>query len=359
MRRAEPLHPAALLVDQDRGVVAADDLAKICNKRATCVGRLDVALEQDQAPRAAASRRNARSSCGERRAGQAGDESARRHRRGLACAARAGSSKRQWHQLLWTTHWPPAAFRLLQSWIACSRRGERSDHGAVVGALVAEIGAADHGWRSPSTLEYLACRLRNEACASASLRCEDDLHQIAAVAGRSAGAARRRRSRCGARRGRRAGASGASGASDSGALRLGGGLRGAAGRRAAARRAAARGRRSASSTGAIGGRRRTRRAAGWRRRGAGAAICGCGGRSVRLVRADRDGADPLGLGQHARRRWRGRAARRCRSAAAPRRSARPGPRRRRCATASLSSTGCSSRDHDLFVLAAVAERGRS
>ena len=51
MRRAEALHPAALLVDQNRRVGAAHGRTKISDQRATCVGRLDIALEEDEAPR--------------------------------------------------------------------------------------------------------------------------------------------------------------------------------------------------------------------------------------------------------------------------------------------------------------------
>ena len=51
MRRPEPLHPAALLVDQDRRVVAADRLAqRFADQPRTCSGRLDIALEKDEAP---------------------------------------------------------------------------------------------------------------------------------------------------------------------------------------------------------------------------------------------------------------------------------------------------------------------
>lgn len=50
MRRPHPLHPAALLVDQDRRL-AAQRLAKIGGQAAQLIGRLDVAGEEDEAPR--------------------------------------------------------------------------------------------------------------------------------------------------------------------------------------------------------------------------------------------------------------------------------------------------------------------
>ncbi len=50
VRRAHPLHPAALLVDQDRRVGPADRVAERGGQRAHLVGRADVALEQDEAP---------------------------------------------------------------------------------------------------------------------------------------------------------------------------------------------------------------------------------------------------------------------------------------------------------------------
>ena len=50
MRRAETLHPPAFLIHQDRSI-AAYRLAKCIGQRADLTGRLDVALEQDEAER--------------------------------------------------------------------------------------------------------------------------------------------------------------------------------------------------------------------------------------------------------------------------------------------------------------------
>ena len=50
MRRPEPLHPAALLVDQD-GRIAAEFMESFTNKISDLSLVLNVALEQDQAPR--------------------------------------------------------------------------------------------------------------------------------------------------------------------------------------------------------------------------------------------------------------------------------------------------------------------
>ena len=61
MRRAQALHPAALLIDQHRRV-AADDVREILNQSMTHFVRvLNIALEKDE-PQGCASRRNARSS---------------------------------------------------------------------------------------------------------------------------------------------------------------------------------------------------------------------------------------------------------------------------------------------------------
>ncbi len=84
-------------------------------------------------PHGSASRRNARSSAVSVEAGKAGDESARRHRRGLAVAP--AGVKRASVQLRRTTHWPPAALRLLQNWTGLVAAAERPDHGAIVDAL--------------------------------------------------------------------------------------------------------------------------------------------------------------------------------------------------------------------------------
>ncbi|MGL3208210.1 hypothetical protein [Bradyrhizobium sp. BR 1433] len=50
MRRAEPLHPPAFLVDQDRGIGDADCGPEFPNKSRHLGRTLDVALEQNEAP---------------------------------------------------------------------------------------------------------------------------------------------------------------------------------------------------------------------------------------------------------------------------------------------------------------------
>ena len=51
MRRLQPRHPAALLVDQHRRVGAPDAAAQRADQRADLVGRLAIAREQDEAER--------------------------------------------------------------------------------------------------------------------------------------------------------------------------------------------------------------------------------------------------------------------------------------------------------------------
>ncbi len=51
VRRAQPRHPAAFLVDQDRRVVAADAAAQRGDQIAHLIGRAAVAAEQDEADR--------------------------------------------------------------------------------------------------------------------------------------------------------------------------------------------------------------------------------------------------------------------------------------------------------------------
>ena len=50
MRRAQPLHPAPLLVDQDRRVSRARSRPQFLNQRSNLSRRLDIALEEDEAP---------------------------------------------------------------------------------------------------------------------------------------------------------------------------------------------------------------------------------------------------------------------------------------------------------------------
>ena len=50
MRRPEPLHAAALLIDQHRRIGPADRRAELSDQPANLLGRRDVALEDDQPP---------------------------------------------------------------------------------------------------------------------------------------------------------------------------------------------------------------------------------------------------------------------------------------------------------------------
>ena len=50
VRRAQPLHPAPLLVDQDRRVSRARSRPQFLNQRSNLSRRLDIALEEDEAP---------------------------------------------------------------------------------------------------------------------------------------------------------------------------------------------------------------------------------------------------------------------------------------------------------------------
>ncbi|MNT44161.1 hypothetical protein D3C72_1806780 [compost metagenome] len=50
VRRAEALHPAAFLIDQDRGVGAAHAVAQVVNQRLNLIRTVHVAAEQDEAP---------------------------------------------------------------------------------------------------------------------------------------------------------------------------------------------------------------------------------------------------------------------------------------------------------------------
>ena len=50
MRRPEPLHAAAFLIDQHRRIGPADRLAKARDQPANLLGRLDIALEDDEPP---------------------------------------------------------------------------------------------------------------------------------------------------------------------------------------------------------------------------------------------------------------------------------------------------------------------
>jgi hypothetical protein len=50
MRRAEALHPATLLIDQDRRIALAEFPAQFANKPSDLRRRLDIPFEQDEAP---------------------------------------------------------------------------------------------------------------------------------------------------------------------------------------------------------------------------------------------------------------------------------------------------------------------
>jgi hypothetical protein len=49
-RRRQPLHAAAFLVDQDRRLGPADDLAEIADKLLDLLSRVAIAFEEDEAP---------------------------------------------------------------------------------------------------------------------------------------------------------------------------------------------------------------------------------------------------------------------------------------------------------------------
>ena len=115
MRRAQPLHPAALLIDQD-GRVTAEGGAEIVDQPAQRVGVRDIALEDDQTPGLGVAR-NWRSSSVS--AGPATPVMKARIAGRLACAAREGQARAA-PQFLWTMQLPPAAFRLEHIPAACS-----------------------------------------------------------------------------------------------------------------------------------------------------------------------------------------------------------------------------------------------
>src|ERR1043166_10155697 len=102
MRRAQPLHPPALLVDQDGSVGAADRITKIINQCTNLVRTADVAIvvsllaEENQAPWVGLAQE--RAFLGRYRgSGHIGDEGFDGHRRGLS-ARRKGvkAPMRRW-----------------------------------------------------------------------------------------------------------------------------------------------------------------------------------------------------------------------------------------------------------------------
>jgi hypothetical protein len=88
MRRSEPLHTSAFLVHQD-WCVAPDDLPKRIGQRSHLARISDIALEQDHAERRGVTQ-ELPLAIRDRHAGQADNECAGRHRRGLA---RAGNER--------------------------------------------------------------------------------------------------------------------------------------------------------------------------------------------------------------------------------------------------------------------------
>jgi hypothetical protein len=48
LRRLQPLHPSALLIDQDRRIGLADGCTQFLNQLSNLAGRVDIALEKDE-----------------------------------------------------------------------------------------------------------------------------------------------------------------------------------------------------------------------------------------------------------------------------------------------------------------------
>src|SRR5262249_19849448 len=91
MRRSEALDAAALLV-HEHGGITPDRVANRCREAAHLRRRGDVALEEDETPPPPAAQERALVGR-DRRTRKAGDESAYRHRRGLARACREGQAQ--------------------------------------------------------------------------------------------------------------------------------------------------------------------------------------------------------------------------------------------------------------------------
>ena len=91
MRRSEPLDAAAFLVHEHRRF-APDRVANRRRQAAHLCRRLDVALEENDPPRLALAQQRALGGR-HRRTRKPGDESAYRHRRGLARACRKGQAQ--------------------------------------------------------------------------------------------------------------------------------------------------------------------------------------------------------------------------------------------------------------------------
>ena len=77
-------------------------------------------------------------------------------------------------QLRCTMHWPPAVFRLTQNCVASSADRERSDLRAVVVPLARrDRRGGSRRCGRPARPGYFDCSMRNDDCASASLRCDE------------------------------------------------------------------------------------------------------------------------------------------------------------------------------------------
>ena len=51
MRRAQPLDPSPLLIDENKDVLSPDDQLEICNERSNLLRIVDVAPEQNETAR--------------------------------------------------------------------------------------------------------------------------------------------------------------------------------------------------------------------------------------------------------------------------------------------------------------------
>ena len=91
MRRLQPLHAPAFLVDQDRSI-APDRVTQRRHERAHLIGIGDIALEENEAPRLGFGQKRALVR-GELRAGDSSDKGADRHPRGLACVVAEGQAR--------------------------------------------------------------------------------------------------------------------------------------------------------------------------------------------------------------------------------------------------------------------------
>jgi hypothetical protein len=138
MRVTEPLNASAFLIDQNRRV-RADDLAALRHQLRDLGRRADISAEQDETPRLGLTQKTALVGR-EREARNAGDESARRHRRRLAVAP-AGV------KLIRSVPKDNAlSTGLLEAVTELNRviTGlERPDHGAIIDTFGTEIGTPD------------------------------------------------------------------------------------------------------------------------------------------------------------------------------------------------------------------------